>query len=461
VTPREAAVAAQLACVLEATAPKPGNVSPGREFADLRHDDFLAAAAAIGEPLSGPAPLGTTIRLAVEATRRRARTNVNLGIVLLLAPLTRAASRSGPPEGGPHIEGVEADLQVRLRGVLNETTVEDAREVYAAIRLASPGGLGKTESQDVASEPDLTLLEVMRLAADRDGIAREYATGFATTFGTGAPAIERARQDGLDWDDAVVEVFLTLLAAAPDTHVARRGGAELAADVSRRARAALDAGGVRSPEGRAAINEMDRALRDPRHTANPGTTADLTAAAIFVALVRLQADPLEELMAPRGVFRVEVRKDYLVFASAHFITFAGHRCEGLHGHNYRASVRVEGALNEESWFVFDFVELKRIMRRLCDEIDHLVLLPLTSDRVQVVEDGETVRVAVDGKPRYVFPRKDCALLPIPNTTVEMLAQMLTERLQAALDQQGAKGLTALEMEVEENFGQSAVYRLTL
>jgi len=166
-------------------------------------------------------------------------------------------------------------------------------------------------------------------------------------------------------------------------------------------------------------------------------------------------------MASRGDFRVSVTKDYLVFASAHFITFAGHRCEGLHGHNYRARVTIEGALNQESWFVFDFVELKRIMKRLCDEIDHLVLLPLKSDRVAVVQDGETVSVSVDGKPRYVFPRRDCALLPIPNTTVEMLAQMLTERLQGELEKLGAKGLTAIEMEVEENFGQSAVYRVGL
>ncbi|HEY7191727.1 MAG TPA: 6-pyruvoyl tetrahydropterin synthase family protein [Vicinamibacterales bacterium] len=166
-------------------------------------------------------------------------------------------------------------------------------------------------------------------------------------------------------------------------------------------------------------------------------------------------------MNKRGEFRVSVTKDYLVFASAHFITFAGHRCEGLHGHNYRARVTVEGALNEESWFVFDFVELKRIMKRLCDEVDHLVLLPTKSDRVGVKDEGESVSVSVDGKPRYVFPRKDCALLPIPNTTVEMLAQMLTERLHAELSAQGAKGLTAIEMEVEENFGQSAVYRVAL
>jgi 6-pyruvoyltetrahydropterin/6-carboxytetrahydropterin synthase len=166
-------------------------------------------------------------------------------------------------------------------------------------------------------------------------------------------------------------------------------------------------------------------------------------------------------MQHRGDFRVSVSKDYLVFASAHFITFAGHRCEGLHGHNYRASVTLEGHLNEEAWFVFDFVVLKKIMRRLCDEIDHLVLLPLASDRVKVAEEGEVVNVAVDGKPRYVFPRRDCALLPIPNTTVEMLAQLLTDRLRGELDTMGARGITAIEMEVEENFGQSAVYRLGL
>lgn len=166
-------------------------------------------------------------------------------------------------------------------------------------------------------------------------------------------------------------------------------------------------------------------------------------------------------MQQRGEFRVSVTKDNLVFSSAHFITFAGHRCEGLHGHNYRAHVTVEGALDPEVWFVFDFVVLKRIMKRLCDEIDHKVLLPLQSPRVQVVEEGDCVRVAVDGKPRYVFPRNDCALLPIPNTTVEMLAELLTDRLRAEFDAMGARGVTVIEMDVEENFGQSAVFRMRL
>ena len=166
-------------------------------------------------------------------------------------------------------------------------------------------------------------------------------------------------------------------------------------------------------------------------------------------------------MEQRGHFRVTVSKDDHVFASAHFITFAGHRCEGLHGHNYRARVTIEGALDAESWFVFDFVVLKRLMRGLCDAIDHKVLLPLQNPKIQVVEDGDVVRVAYEGKPRYLFPAKDCALLPIPNTTVEMLAEMLAGQLEEELRRLGGDGLTAIEMEVEENIGQAATYRVAL
>ena len=131
----------------------------------------------------------------------------------------------------------------------------------------------------------MNLLEVMTLAAHRDWIAREYATGFTTTFEQSVPALEAARRDGLSWDDAIVETFLTLVAAEPDTHIARRGGAAMAEQVSRRARAVLDAGGVRSIAGHEAIVEMDLELRDADNTANPGTAADLTAAAIFVVLL--------------------------------------------------------------------------------------------------------------------------------------------------------------------------------
>lgn len=166
-------------------------------------------------------------------------------------------------------------------------------------------------------------------------------------------------------------------------------------------------------------------------------------------------------MPARGQFRVSVTKDDLVFSSAHFITYAGHRCEGLHGHNYRARATVDGALEPADRLVFDFLELKRIMRGLCREIDHLVLLPMQSGRITVAEEGPTVRVAVDGAPRYVFPRRDCALLPVANTTVEMLAELLAGRLCAELRALGVTRLTAIEMEIEENFGQSAIYRMEL
>jgi triphosphoribosyl-dephospho-CoA synthase len=279
VTHDDVAAAAQLACLLEASAPKPGNVSPGRHFPDARYEDFLASAAAIGAPFAAAAtrPLGNTIRLAVEATGRWTRSNTNLGIVLLLAPLARAAA-SLATNGSSLRDGV--------CGVLGATTIDDARDVYAAIRLAAPGGLGQAAEQDVKDDPTVTLLEAMRLAADRDGIAREYATGFEMTFDVGVPALEQARSDGLGWSDAVVEAFLTLLAARPDTHIARRAGTALAAHASGLAVDALARGGVRSPDGREAIEAMDRKLRDPHHLGNPGTTADLTAASIFVSLLR-------------------------------------------------------------------------------------------------------------------------------------------------------------------------------
>ena len=277
---------AELACVVEASAPKPGNVSPDRPFADMTYEDFVASAAAIREPFSGATtrPVGETIRLAAEATSRCTSANTNLGIILLLAPLARATAYFVRAHD-PTREGDLRNLREELEEVLAETTVGDARDVYYAIRLANPGGLGRATEQDVAHEPTVTLLEAMRLAADRDGIAREYATTFATTFETAVPALLRARRDSLHWRDAVVETYLTIVAAGPDTHVARRGGKRLAGEVARMARAALAAGGVRSDAGRRAIDAMDDSLRDPANLANPGTSADLTAAAIFVTMV--------------------------------------------------------------------------------------------------------------------------------------------------------------------------------
>lgn len=274
-TPAEVATAGQLACLLEVSAPKPGNVSPGRHFHDTRFEDFLASAVAIGPALAGAGdhPLGETILAAVEATARWTRSNTNLGIILLLAPLARAALRN--EEALPHA----------LRETLAATTVADAAQVYAAIRRMRPGGLGAAAAEDVAAAPTVTLRDAMALAAERDSVAREYASGFEITFGTGAPALRRARTAGLDWSDAVVETYLQLLAAVPDTHIARKLGQPAAADVSDRAREVIQAGGVRTDAGRRALAAFDAELRDPTNSHNPGTTADLSCAALFVVIL--------------------------------------------------------------------------------------------------------------------------------------------------------------------------------
>jgi 6-pyruvoyltetrahydropterin/6-carboxytetrahydropterin synthase len=160
-------------------------------------------------------------------------------------------------------------------------------------------------------------------------------------------------------------------------------------------------------------------------------------------------------------FRVQVSKDYLVFASAHFITFRGHQCETLHGHNYRVGVAVEGSVDAEAFFVLDFSVLKQITRRFVDEIDHKVLLPTQNPKLAFHEDGDRLRVDYFGRPTYVFPRRDCALLPIQNSTAEMLAQYLGVQVRDELNRGGYTHLTLMELEVEENYGQSATYRETL
>ncbi len=154
-------------------------------------------------------------------------------------------------------------------------------------------------------------------------------------------------------------------------------------------------------------------------------------------------------------YRVAVEKDYLVFAAGHFITYGG-QCESLHGHNYRARVELEGRL-DENHYVFDFGRLKKIMRRLCDELDHRVLLPLENPQIQLTEEAEGIAVQY-GRKRYFFPREDVVLLAVPNTTAEMIAAHLARRLREELEPLDAGNLTSLQVEVEESFGQSAFYR---
>jgi len=275
-TREQIAAAAQLACMLEASAPKPGNVSPGIAFHDTSYEDFLASAAAISPAFldAGTQPVGETIRRAIEDTRRWTGANTNLGIVLLLAPLARAAHASSPKA-----------LRDRARAVIESTTVADAAAVYGAIRLARPGGLGEVEAENISASPTVTLAAAMALASDRDDVAREYVTGYARTFTVGAPALVRARSAGLDWPDAIVDCYLALLADSPDTLITRKLGADAAKQVTERAAEVRAAGGMRSNAGRRAVASFDLELRDARNSRNPGTTADITAASVYVVLL--------------------------------------------------------------------------------------------------------------------------------------------------------------------------------
>lgn len=163
----------------------------------------------------------------------------------------------------------------------------------------------------------------------------------------------------------------------------------------------------------------------------------------------------------RSDFKVTVSKDYLVFSSAHFITFRGHQCETLHGHNYRVGVTVEGSLDDETLFVVDFSILKKTVRKFVDEIDHKVILPLKNPKLGFREVGAQRHVDYFGQHTYTFPIVDCAMMPIENSTAEMIAQYLAHRTRDELTAMGISNLTAIEMEVEESFGQSATYRLGL
>jgi len=179
----------------------------------------------------------------------------------------------------------DGSLRDAVRAVLRGTTVEDARTAYRAIRLAAPGGLGSVDAQDVAREPDISFRDAMVLAAGRDAIASEYATDFAITFETAAPTLAAALDAGLEWPAAVVETSLTILAHQRDTLIERKLGRVAADDVSREAAEVLASGGVRSEGGRKQLEQFDAGLRDVANRRNPGTTADLTAAALFVVII--------------------------------------------------------------------------------------------------------------------------------------------------------------------------------
>lgn len=273
--------------------PKPGNVHPGVAFIDTSYDDFVRSAGAIGPVFERAAELsvGQLVLEAAQATKHAVGKNTNLGIILVLAPLVKGGNEPG------------------MRAELDSLTVRDAELVYEAIRIASPGGLGKAESQDVQQQPTVTLLEAMRLAADRDLIARQYVTGFKDVFGLLLPTLECShhapRDDALCESPnhaplsppgrggggegitlAIQHTFLIGLATLGDTLIARKCGVAVMKEAQQRAQKVLEAGWPNSAKGQFAYQQLDAWLRADGHRRNPGTMADLIAGTIYLALRR-------------------------------------------------------------------------------------------------------------------------------------------------------------------------------
>jgi triphosphoribosyl-dephospho-CoA synthase len=278
----------ELACLIEATARKPGNVHPGAAFDDLTYEDFVTAAK-VSSPIlarSAESGVGKAVREAVKASVAEVKTNANLGIALLIAPLAAVPANESLSGG--------------IGRVLKQLTVEDARQVYEAIRLANPGGLGDAPEQDVRGEPTKTLLDVMKLAAERDGVAAEYAKEFRLTYLTAAAWLKkfvhefrqhkRTTSDtaGLlpptDWEFATIGVQLSLLMIQSDTLIRRKCGDAVFHETACRAEYLVKSGFGTSADLWTLLSGFDAWLRADGRRRNPGTTADLIAAIWFIAI---------------------------------------------------------------------------------------------------------------------------------------------------------------------------------
>ena len=271
--PIEVAAAIRDACLTEIRAFKPGNVSLASPGHGMSARDFIASADAMAAVIAVPgASVGRRILRAIEATRATVPFNTNLGIVLLCAPLAHAVVE----------DSGESGLRARLRAVLAALDVNDAVLAYQAIRLAEPGGLGRVERHDVAAMPDVTLLEAMGEARERDSVACQYVTDYRDVFDTGIPVARRSLARSNSPEVAAVAVYLEFLSRFPDSHVARKHGGEIAAAVSREASLLVQALGRASDPAQEmpALEEFDRQLK--AKSINPGTSADMTVATLVV-----------------------------------------------------------------------------------------------------------------------------------------------------------------------------------
>lgn len=296
----------ELACLLEVSAtPKPGNVHRFRDFEDTKYEHFLASSISLGQWLEKLAIKGIKIareeldwselhlgkmikKTIITSDSFHTGGNTNLGIILLLCPLSVSAAMA-ITENQPH---QLSDILGNVLKVLKHTTVEDAINVSEGIAIISPGGLGKAKKYDITSSSfreelateEITLQKLMMNCRYKDSICRELAEGYPITFDTGFKALTRAYETCLDINLASINAYLEILANNPDTLIVRKFGLKKAQEVSNRAQQILKKGGALTIEGRRELEEFDIELREEEQI-NPGTTADLIASTLFIFLV--------------------------------------------------------------------------------------------------------------------------------------------------------------------------------
>jgi triphosphoribosyl-dephospho-CoA synthase len=276
------------ACLAELDAPKPGNVhrfAPGHR---MEAEDFIRSAEASAAPIAAKgARVGIRVRAAVEATLSAVGQNTNLGIILLCAPLAAAMEAQGQA------------LRPALAGVLDRLDTADAQDVFAAIAAANPRGLGRARRHDVNEPAAATLREAMAEAAERDRIARQYVTAYEDIFSLGLPALAAARRRHAEARWSTLALYLTFLAALPDTHIARKFDLGRAEAVRREAADWRDAfAAVADPdEIMDALLSWDAMLKS--RGINPGTSADLTVATLFASgLCAIRGDKTAAAILP-------------------------------------------------------------------------------------------------------------------------------------------------------------------
>jgi triphosphoribosyl-dephospho-CoA synthase len=263
---------AALAIREEATAIKAGNVHPYASFEDMKFEHFVTASHAIGAAIDrcSRKSVGATILASTQAMLDAVGINTSLGTILLMVPMTRIGLEEP-------ISSKSASAKVQM--LIHSLSAQDTADIYEAIRITQPGGLGASANHDVRGPAPKSIFEAMQIASSWDDVAWQYANGYEHVLLL-AVALKNAVSHGLERPDAIRSVQADFLSQRPDSLIVRKHGQAIGREVQRRAAQVVAAGEYGSPAYEAEWLAWDQYLRDPAERKNPGTTADLIAAAL-------------------------------------------------------------------------------------------------------------------------------------------------------------------------------------